>query len=98
AIYGRVFRRALFLFFLGLLFNHFMRFDFANFRVTGVLQRIALCYLFAALIMLNTKVWGQVLAVVVLLAGYWALLAYVPAPESGRAGDYSKETNLAGYI
>jgi predicted acyltransferase len=98
AIYGRVFRRTLLLFFLGLLFNHFMRFDFSNLRVTGVLQRIALCYLFAALIMLNTRIWGQVLAILALLLGYWALLAYVPAPESGITGDYSKQTNLAGYI
>src|SRR5713101_484641 len=57
AIYGRVFRRTLFLFFLGLLFNHFMQFKFAEFRVAGVLQRIALCYCFAALIMLNTRIW-----------------------------------------
>jgi predicted acyltransferase len=31
------------------------------------------------------------------LVGYWAILMFVPAPES-RAGDLSMETNLAGYL
>jgi predicted acyltransferase len=34
---------------------------------------------------------------VAILVGYWAVLMFVPSPES-RAGDLAKETNLAGYI
>jgi predicted acyltransferase len=66
-------------------------------RFVGVLQRIAICYFFAALIYLNTRVRGQVLILVAILAGYWALLAFVPPPDS-HPGDYSKEHNLCGWV
>lgn len=105
ALYGRVVRRTIFLFVLGLLFNNilqkdftrFARFDVSDLRVLGVLQRIALCYFFAAVIVLTTRVPGQVIALAALLLGYWALLALVPAPGFA-AGDYSPHGNLAGYV
>ena len=34
---------------------------------------------------------------VAILVGYWAILMYVPSPDS-KAGDLSMETNLAGYL
>ena len=34
---------------------------------------------------------------VAILIGYWAILMYVPSPDS-KAGDLSIETNLAGYL
>ena len=82
----------------GLIYNNLLRFDFANLRVTGVLQRIAICYGIAAVIFLLTKVRTQVILFVAILVGYWAILMYVPAPESHKAGDFSMETNLAGYL
>lgn len=97
ALYWRIARRTALLFALGLLCNNILQFDFANLRVAGVLQRIALCYGCAALIILHTGVRGQALVTAAILLGYWALLAFVPAPGSSP-GDYSKETNLAGYI
>src|SRR5438105_8373960 len=48
SIYGRVLRRSLLLFFLGLTVYGFMEFHFAEQRYVGVLQRIAICYLIAA--------------------------------------------------
>jgi predicted acyltransferase len=98
SIYGRVLRRTLLLFALGLIYYGFMKFDFENTRYVGVLQRIAVCYGIAAVIMLLTRVWQQVLITLAIIVGYWALLAYVPSPESGKPGDFSKETNLSGYI
>lgn len=97
ATYGRIFRRTVSLFCLGLVYYGFLRFDWSNVRVAGVLQRIALCYGIAALIALNTKTLGRFLWLVAILLGYWALLANV-APPSGKAGDYSKEGNLAGWV
>ena len=85
------------LFLLGLIYNNLLRFDFANLRVAGVLQRIAICYGIAAVIFLLTKVRTQVILFVAILVGYWAILMYVPSPES-KAGDLSIETNLAGYL
>src|SRR5215216_6357983 len=66
-------------------------------RLLGVLQRIALCYLFASLLFLNLDVRGLVIAFVALLAGYWAVMTFVPVPEVG-AGSFSKEANLARWI
>jgi predicted acyltransferase len=104
--YGRVLRRTALLFALGLAHNQFLQlgfytpplgFDFSGVRVAGVLQRIAVCYGVAALVVLHTGVRGQVVVTAALLLGYWALLAFVPAP--GRMpGDFSRYGNLAGYV
>ena len=96
--FARLARRVVLLFLLGLIYNSLLRFDFANLRVTGVLQRIAICYGIAAVIFLLTRVRTQVILFVAILVGYWAILMYVPAPESHKAGDFSIETNLAGYL
>jgi predicted acyltransferase len=97
AAYRRVLRRTLVLFALGLLCNGILRFDWENLRIAGVLQRIAICYGIAAVIDLNTSVRGKVAVVVVILLGYWALLALVAAP-GGSVGDFSKVGNLAGWV
>src|SRR5438045_3583746 len=47
AVYGRIARRVVLLFALGLLCNRALQFDWP-FRVAGVLQRIAVCYGIAA--------------------------------------------------
>jgi predicted acyltransferase len=96
--YGRVIRRTLLLFFLGFVYYGFLQFNPpSQQRYVGVLQRIAIGYFFAALLYLNTRVRGQVLALVAILVGYWALLAFVAPPDS-YAGDYSKERNLSGWV
>jgi predicted acyltransferase len=105
-VYWRIVRRTLLLFALGLVYNGFLQlafykppfgFDFGAVRLAGVLQRIAICYGAAALIVLHTRVRGQVLVTAAILLGYWALLALGPAPGSA-AGDYSRYGNLAGYV
>ncbi len=96
--YGRVIRRTVLLFFLGLVYYGFLQFNPPEQqRYVGVLQRIAVCYFLAAVIYLNTRLRGQVLILLAILIGYWALLAFVPPPDS-RAGDYSKEHNLSGWV
>lgn len=96
-VYGRVIRRGVLLVMLGFLVNGVLQFDFANMRYAHVLQRIGIVYVFAALLYLNSTWRAQVAVTVGILLGYWALLAWVPAP-GGVAGDYSMEGNLAGYI
>ena len=95
---GRLARRVVLLFLLGLIYNGLLQFHFDTLRYPGVLQRIAICYGITALIYLFTNVRTQAILLVAILAGYWAILALVPAPESKQAGDYSIETNLSGYI
>jgi predicted acyltransferase len=93
----RVFRRALLLYVLGVLYYGGFDGPIAHIRLMGVLQRIALCYLFASLLFvyLRPKALGAVL--LGLLLGYWALLALVPVPGWG-AGDLAEGHNLANWI
>ncbi len=98
---GRVLGRSLAIFALGLLLHALPWFHLATLRIPGVLQRIAVCYLLAALLVLLTGgVTGWRLQAVVagaLLVGYWLLMTRV-SPAGGVAGDLSPAGNLAGYI
>jgi len=96
-VYRKIMRRTLVLFSLGLFLNMFPGFDLANIRIPGVLQRIALCYLFAALLFIKTEIKGRVFAVFVLLAVYWVVMKLVPVPGYGP-GNLGFEGNLCGYI
>src|SRR5262247_3935527 len=49
-VIAKVLRRSVIIFWLGLLLHAVPDFDFANIRIPGVLQRIAICYLVAALV------------------------------------------------
>lgn len=89
--------RALILFALGLFLNGFPFFHIHRIRIMGVLQRIALCSLFAGLLTLKTTVKTRVIVVAGLLFGYWALMTLVPVPGYGR-GHLDPEGNLAAYI
>jgi predicted acyltransferase len=93
----RIARRVILLFLLGLVYNNGLQFRFETQRYAGVLQRIAICYGIAAVIYLLTRMYTRVIVFVAVLLGYWAILMFVPSPDS-HAGDLSKPTNLAGYI
>jgi predicted acyltransferase len=97
AAFLRLARRVILLFLLGFIYNNGLQFQFESQRYTGVLQRIAICYGVAGLIFLVTKARTQVILFLAILIGYWAVLMYVPSPES-RAGDLAMETSLAGYL
>ncbi|MDZ7291122.1 MAG: DUF5009 domain-containing protein [candidate division KSB1 bacterium] len=92
----RVVRWAIIIIGLGLLIFG-IPYDLSTFRIPGVLQRIALCYFFASLVVLKTNVKGQVAITVALLLVYWALMKLVPVPGFG-AGILEKQGNLAAYI
>jgi predicted acyltransferase len=67
------------------------------FRIPGVLQRIAVCYGFAATIALFAGWRTLIVAVVILLATYSALMLRVPFP--GREnGPLTKDANLARFV
>lgn len=93
----RVLRRALLIFALGILLHALPWFQWETLRIPGVLQRIAVCYLAAALIYLATGWRGQAIWAAALLLGYWGLMALVPVPGHA-AGDLGKEWNLAAYL
>ncbi len=97
-VVGKILRRSLIIFALGIFLNTFPDFNrWDTIRIPGVLQRIALCYLATSLIFLVTKVRGQVVAFVSLLVGYWALMAYVAVPEFGPR-DWARGHDLGSYL
>lgn len=93
----RVLRRSLLLYGLGLIYYGGISYHWADIRYVGVLQRIALCYLFASLFFLNFNLRGMMVACVSLLLGYWALMTFVPVPGVG-AGSFAPDANLANWL
>lgn len=85
AILMHAFRRAAILFAIGvLLINSFPdHYDPSHMRIYGVLQRIAICYLVAAVFVLWTGIEGKIAAIGVCLIGYWILMRYLPVPGFG---------------
>jgi len=97
ALHWHVIQRGLILVLLGMIYNGLLLFDFEQLRYPSVLGRIGLGYLFAGLIVLNTRVRGQILCVIGLLVGYWAAMRFIPVPEYG-AGDWEPGHTLVGYV
>lgn len=99
-VYGKIARRTVLLFALGLWlaifpFHNWMNstwVDFGELRIMGVLQRIALCYLVCSLVFLWLRTRGQVIFTIAVLLLYWFLLM-VPG-----GGDLSKEGNLSAVL
>ncbi len=96
-LYVHIFKRFLTLLFLGFIYNNLLDFNFEHFRYTGVLHRIAFCYLLAALIVMNSGPRAQAVWTGAILLAYWAVMALVPVPGFG-AGVLTPEGNLAGYL
>lgn len=57
-----------------------------NWRITGVLQRIALAYLAAGLLTQRTTLRQQVQIIAGLLFGYWFVMTVLPVPGEGTIG------------
>lgn len=105
--WGRILRRTAIIAGLGLLLAGFPRFPLATWRIPGVLQRIALCYLAAVALYrwtvpadrdrllahgLRLGAWVGGLLIV-----YWGILMLVPVPGGG-AGDLSPAGNVGAFI
>ena len=93
----RIVRRFALLYLLGILFYGGLSTPFDKIRLLGVLQRLALCYLFASLLFIYLKPKALVGVCVGLLLGYWALLSFVPVPGHG-AGNFAEGANLTNYV
>jgi predicted acyltransferase len=94
---AKVAKRAIILVLFGIIYNNKVSFDFANLRYASVLGQIGVAYFIAALIYLYSNPRGQLIWVVAILGGIWALMALVPVPGFG-AGVLTPEGNLSGYI
>lgn len=96
-LFMQVLRRAAILYALGLFLYGFPEFNLSTWRILGVLQRIAICYVIASAIYLTSGIRAQILWIVGLLASYWCLMTLVPVPGYG-AGRLDVDGNFAHYI
>ena len=94
---ARILRRAVALYLLGVFYYGGFSTPFSQIRLLGVLQRIALAYMFAGFIFVFFRQPGRIAWCVGLLAGYWALMTFVPVP-GGTAGNFAEGQNLANWI
>ena len=94
---AKILRRALLLYALGIFYYGGFATPFARIRLLGVLQRIAISYLFAALIFTYFRNLGRLLWCAGILVGYWLVMAFVPVP-GGTAGDFAEGRNLANWV
>jgi predicted acyltransferase len=95
-------RRSAVIFLIGLFLNGFPYFHLATWRVAGVLQRIALAYLAAAVITLYVGARGIIVWTSALLVGYWVAMRFIPVPGLGLPGTdmpiNDPNANLGWYI
>ncbi len=88
----RVVRRAAILFGLGVVLNLVAAFpSIGGVRIPGVLQRLALAYAGAALIVRSTGALSQAVIAIALVAGHWLLMTLTPF-------GLTRDHNLAGFI
>lgn len=98
-----IIRRSAILFLLGLilasfpfgLFGH--NFDISTLRIPGVLQRIAVVYLVAAILFLKTNLKTQIYIGGTVLLIYWVIMTFIPVPGVGYA-NLEPTTNFAAWL
>ncbi|UWY28247.1 DUF5009 domain-containing protein [Flavobacterium sp. TR2] len=71
--------------------------NYADVRLPGVLQRIAVVYFVVSLLYLKTSRKTQLITGIILLFGYWAVMTLIPVPGIGEA-NLEKGTNLAAWV
>ena len=97
-LYFKIFKRALILALLGLVYNGFLKFDFNPKYFISVLGRIGLAWMFAALIFINTKRYGRIIWCAGILVIYWLALVLIQAPDYPEASRLSPEGNISCYL
>jgi predicted acyltransferase len=86
----RIFRRSALLYLLGIFYYGGFEGSFEHIRLLGVLQRIAIAYLFAGLIFCFFDWRGRLAWCLTLLIGYWALMEFLPVPNDAPAAGGSQ--------
>lgn len=94
----KIIRRTLIIFAIGLLLALIPKFDLANLRIPGVLQRIAVCYFFASICYLFLDWKKLVILSAAMLLLYWILMTLVPVPGCIAPDIGSKVCNLAALF
>ena len=97
-VFMQILKRTILLIVLGLFYwNGHSHFNPDKIRWMGVLQRIGICYFFAAILVMSTKWRTQVVVAGAILLSYWLALMFIPVPGFG-AGNISPQGCLSSYI
>ena len=96
-LYKKILVRATKIFAVGIFLNLFYKFDFANLRVTGVLQRIAIVFFVCSVLYLNFN-WKSLAKIgAFILVIYWIIMVFVPVPGIGEP-KLAPGENIAAWI
>lgn len=99
AIRWKVVRRGITLVLLGVIYNGLLdHWNFCEARYASVLGRIGLAWMFGALIFMRSGWKPRIAITAAILVGYYLLMRFVPAPDSGGADVFTAEGSIAGYI
>jgi predicted acyltransferase len=103
-VMGKIFKRTLIIFLLGYLLywfpffthegGHWSLSPIANTRILGVLQRIALCYCIASLLLYFLKLRLTLIISAVILLGYWLICIWL----GDHADPFGMQTNAGFYF
>lgn len=97
ALLRKLAKRAALIFLIGFVLNLIPGFDFGTVRIPGVLQRIAMCTLLAAPIVVYCTWRAQLVWIAALLAIYSVLMLCVPVPGIG-AGVLEPGKDFGAFI
>lgn len=98
-LYRHIILRSVILFVLGMIAQgELLKLDLSKLKIfCNTLQAIAAGYLISAIIILNMRIRWQIVATVLLLLLFWALMMLVPFP-SRVADRLNQDANLAAFI
>lgn len=92
-------RRAAILFFIGVFITAFViKFDFANLRIPGVLQRIGVVYFICCAMFLKMSNKAMAITAFACLAVYYVLMNFVPVPGFGHPDLMNPEANIGAWL
>ncbi len=93
-----VIRRSVLILLIGWFIHLQPGFNFSHMRYPGVLPRIAVVYLCAAVITLWTARRGRIAWTIALLAGYYLSMRFIPVPGCDQAAWMTQHCSLAGWV
>ena len=84
-------------YYVGIIYYGGISEGWSNVRIFGVLQRLAVTYLFTGILFIHFKPRGVAVISAVILIAYWILNVFVSVPGIGRIS-MTPEYNWAQYI
>jgi predicted acyltransferase len=96
-MYKKIVVRSLKIYLVGIILNLLPDFNFADLRYTGTLPRIALVFLFCAILFLNTNWKKQAWIGFSILVAYWLAMLFIPTPGYDKPM-LEPGINLAAWI